>query len=59
MSTTKIVVEREIEKLETLIQRANVDIRDAQLHINGKNKAIEAWTNQKAALLADLEKLNG
>lgn len=59
MSTTKIVVEKEIDKLDGLIQRANNEIREAQLFINAKNKSIEAWNNQKASLMADLEKLNG
>lgn len=59
MSTTKIVVEKEIDKLEGLIQKANFEIREAQSFINAKNKSIEAWNNQKDALLADLEKLNG
>jgi hypothetical protein len=59
MSTTKIVVEREIDKLGSLIEKANVEIREAQSFINAKGKSIEAWTNQMAALLADLEKLNG
>lgn len=59
MSTTKIVVEKELDKLDGLIQKANFEIREAQSFINAKNKSIEAWGNQMTALLADLEKLNG
>lgn len=59
MSTTKIVVEREIDKLDGKIQKANFEIREAQAFINAQNKLIEAYGNQKAALMADLEKLNG
>lgn len=57
MSTVKIVIEKELDKLDGLIERANIEIREAQSFINAKNKSIEAWTNQKNSMMVDLEKL--
>ncbi len=59
MTTTKIVIEKEIDKLDGLIQRAQNEIREAQSFINAKGKSIEAWNNQKASMISDLGKLDG
>ena len=59
MSTTRIVIEKELDKLDGLIHKATEEIREAERFINAKNKSIEAWNNQRDNMVADLEKLNG
>lgn len=57
MSTTRIIIEKEIDKLDTLIQRAQNEVREAQAFITAKNKSIESWSVQKATMISDLERM--
>ncbi|QIG69447.1 hypothetical protein EVB79_077 [Rhizobium phage RHph_N3_13] len=58
MSTTRIIIEKEIDKIDNLIQRAQNEVREAQLFINAKNKSIESWSIQRATMISDLEKMS-